>query len=103
MLKQSNLILAVVLVAAGAIGASAAIADEPVPDTGRLKTGLTSTAQLLQLMDTDKNGKVSKEEFMRFMEAEFDLADINKDGELDPKELKRFQYALSHPSKGPGR
>jgi len=54
-------------------------------------------------MDTDKNGKVSKEEFMRFMEAEFDLADTNKDGELDPKELKRFQYALSHPSKGPGR
>jgi Ca2+-binding EF-hand superfamily protein len=54
-------------------------------------------------MDTDKNGKVSKAEFMRFMEAEFDWADKNKDGELDPKELRHLQYALTHPTKGPGR
>jgi hypothetical protein len=26
----------------------------------------------VQLMDTDRNGKISREEFMRFMEAEFD-------------------------------
>jgi Ca2+-binding EF-hand superfamily protein len=61
------------------------------------------TAQLLQLMDTDKNGKVSKEEFMRFMEAELELADKNKDGELDPKELQYLQFRLSHPTKDPGR
>jgi Ca2+-binding EF-hand superfamily protein len=62
-----------------------------------------STAQLLQLMDTDNNGKVSKGEFMRFMVAEFDFADKNKDGELDPTELERLQYALPHPANGPGR
>jgi Ca2+-binding EF-hand superfamily protein len=54
-------------------------------------------------MDTDKNGKVSKEEFMHFMEAEFDFADTDKNGELDPKELLRFQNRLSHPLGGPGR
>jgi Ca2+-binding EF-hand superfamily protein len=54
-------------------------------------------------MDTDKNGKVSKEEFMRFMEAELELADKNKDGELDPKELQYLQFRLSHPTKDPGR
>ncbi|MGD0491542.1 MAG: EF-hand domain-containing protein [Steroidobacteraceae bacterium] len=69
----------------------------------QLKSGLSLTAQLLQLMDTNKNGKVSKEEFMRFMEAEFDFADKDKNGELDPKELRRLVFALSHPNKGPGR
>ncbi len=95
--------VATILLAGGALAFSAAIADEPVADTGKLATALSSTTRLLELMDTDKNGKVSKEEFMRFMEAEFDFADKNKDGELDPKELKRLQYALTHPTKGPGR
>ena len=44
----------------------------------------------------------TQEEFMRFMEAEFDFADKNKDGESDPKELKHFQYLLSHPARAPG-
>jgi len=38
-------------------------------------------------MDADQSGKVSKQEFMNFMEAEFERMDINKDGELDVKEL----------------
>ncbi len=42
---------------------------------------------MLLLMDTDKSGKVSKREFMGFMEAEFERLDVNKDGELDVKEL----------------
>lgn len=103
MIGKHNAFLAAAMIAASSIGSSA-FADQPaVADTGRLKMALSSTAQLLQLMDTDKNGKVSKEEFMRFMEAEFDFADKNKDGELDPNELKRLQYALTHPAKGPGR
>ena len=43
--------------------------------------------QLLLLMDTDKNGKISKQEWMNFMSAEFDRLDKDKSGELDPKEL----------------
>jgi Ca2+-binding EF-hand superfamily protein len=38
-----------------------------------------------------KNGKISKQEFMTFMEAEFKRLDKNKDGELDVKELKRLE------------
>jgi len=41
--------------------------------------------------------------FMQFMEAEFDFADKDKNGELDPKELRQFQYSLAHPMKRPGR
>jgi Ca2+-binding EF-hand superfamily protein len=42
-------------------------------------------------MDTDKSGKISKAEFMAFMEAEFNRLDKDKSGELDPKELTLFQ------------
>ena len=45
------------------------------------------TALLLQLMDKDKNGKVSRQEFMNFMSDEFDRLDVNKDGKLDATEL----------------
>ncbi len=44
--------------------------------------------QLLLLMDGDKNGKVSKDEWMKFMAAEFDRLDKRKAGELNVKALK---------------
>jgi Ca2+-binding EF-hand superfamily protein len=43
--------------------------------------------QLLLLMDTDKNGKISKQEWMKFMEAQFDTLDKDKRGQLDRDEL----------------
>ena len=49
-------------------------------------------------MDTDKSGKISKEEWMKFMEAEFDRLDKDKKGELDAKELE--QLRVSHPNVG---
>ena len=58
----------------------------------RLDQGLKQTTQLLVLMETDQSGKVSKAEFMKFMEAEFDKLDKNKDGALDVKELTQPQY-----------
>jgi len=41
--------------------------------------------ELLLVMDTDKNGKISKQEWMKFMEAECDRLDENKTGELSPQ------------------
>jgi EF hand len=43
------------------------------------------------LMDTDGNGKVSKQEFMAFMETEFERLDLNHDGELDVKKLAKYR------------
>jgi EF hand len=51
--------------------------------------GQPEVKQLLFLMDTDKNGKVSKQEFMNFMSQEFDSLDVNRDGVLDVQELTR--------------
>jgi Ca2+-binding EF-hand superfamily protein len=52
--------------------------------------------QLLLLMDTDKNGKISKHEWMEFMSTEFDRLDTDHSGELDPKELLQSSVQV-HP------
>jgi Ca2+-binding EF-hand superfamily protein len=56
--------------------------------------GQPEVKQLLFLMDTDRNGKVSKPEFMNFMQREFDSVDTNRDGVLDALELTRPQARL---------
>jgi len=55
----------------------------------KLALGESEVRQLLVLMDTDKNGRVSKEQYMRFMEAEFERLDKYKNGELDVQELTK--------------
>jgi Ca2+-binding EF-hand superfamily protein len=51
--------------------------------------------QLLLLMDTNKNGKISKQEWMKFMEAEFERLDKDKRGVLDVNELAQSKLRVS--------
>jgi hypothetical protein len=81
------------LLAVGVIAGSGVAAD----NTQKVAAGEGATKQLLLLMDRDKNGKVSKQEFMSFMEAEFSRLDVNHDGELDVHELTQL---LVRPSSG---
>jgi hypothetical protein len=59
--------------------------------------GEDAAKQLLLLMDRDKNGKVSREEFTSFMEAEFNRLDKDKNGELDVNELLQSQIQAREP------
>ncbi|HTW81157.1 MAG TPA: hypothetical protein VME23_16530 [Terracidiphilus sp.] len=52
--------------------------------------------QLLLSMDTNKNGKISKQEWMNFMSAEFDRLDTDHSGELDPHELLASRVVIHH-------
>jgi len=93
MLRRANkalLVVTSVLVAtAGLLGTAAAQkASVPKPQDN-LALGEDEVRQLLVLMDTDKNGKVSKVQYMKFMEAEFERLDKYKSGELDVKELTK--------------
>ena len=70
-----------------------------VPKTqDKVALGEEEVKRLLLLMDTDKNGKISKQEFMTFMDTEFKRLDKNKDGELDVKELTQSKLRTRPPS-----
>ena len=59
--------------------------------------GENEVKQLLLFIDTDENGKISKQEWIKFMEAEFDRLDKDKKGQLDAKELTQSKLRVSHP------
>jgi Ca2+-binding EF-hand superfamily protein len=89
----------VVLIAAGTVLAQKV--DKSVNEKERrILLGQDEVKELLLLMDTDKSGKISRQEFMNFMAAEFDRLDTDKSGELDPKELTRSQVRASRPAVG---
>ncbi len=55
--------------------------------------------QIMLLMDTDKDGRISKKEWMNFMSKEFDRLDTNHDGYIDQKDLLATQlYVEQHVS-----
>jgi len=64
------------------------------PDKSAIAT--ENVKELLALMDTDKNGNISKQEWMRFMETEFDRLDTKKKGEIDPRELLKSTASVMH-------
>jgi hypothetical protein len=57
----------------------------------KMALGEADVKRLIVLMDNDKNGKISENEFMDFMKAEFKRLDVDGSGELDVKELKKSQ------------
>jgi len=52
--------------------------------------GESLARQLMMQMDTDKNGQVSRDEWMRFMDAEFDRLDVENSGHLSVREIRNF-------------
>jgi hypothetical protein len=65
----------------------------------RLAAATEAAKQLLLAMDTNKSGKISKEEWVKFMEAEFDRLDTDHKGQLDVKELTQSRVRV-RPSVG---
>ena len=53
-----------------------------------LALGENAAKDLLLLIEPDKNGKISRQVWMRFMGEEFDRLDKDKKGELDAQELR---------------
>jgi hypothetical protein len=90
--------IATLLAAGTGVGTAVARQDAPSPAFAQDKValGVDEVKQLLLLLDQDKNGKVSKQEFMQFMAAEFDRLDKDGSGELDVKELRQSQVQASH-------
>jgi len=85
------------LLAGAAIGGAAFAQRQAVPrrQPDRLALGEDDVKKLLLLMETNQDGKISKEEWMKFMEAEFDRLDKDKSGALDAKELTQSRLRPS--------
>jgi hypothetical protein len=85
-----------VLVVTGTMLGNAAAQKAAVPKPqNKLAMGEDGVKQLLPLMNTDTKGMVSKQEYMKFMEAEFERLDKSKKGELNVKELTQSSLTAS--------
>jgi hypothetical protein len=107
MRRRKNLLAGLAVAALAATGAGTALVHAgTAPSNGNfaaveaqkeknLTAGEKEAKKLLLLMDKDQSGKVSKAEFMSFMDAEFDRMDTDKSGELDVQELTQTRVHSS--------
>jgi hypothetical protein len=100
MLNRTKIVLVMLVIAMlattwGVVGTTVAQKAAVPKPQDNLAIGEDEAKQLLLLIDTDKHGKVSKEEWMRFMETEFDRLDKAKTGYLDVKELMQSKLRVS--------
>jgi hypothetical protein len=92
----SAIVVIAVLVASWAILGTAVAQKASVPKPqDKLALAQAEVEQLLLLMDTNASGKISKQEWMKFMEAEFERLDKAKNGQLDVKELAQSKLRVS--------
>jgi Ca2+-binding EF-hand superfamily protein len=87
-MTEKKTLLVVSFIATIVVAVATFAQKAPVPkQQAKQSLAQQNVRELLLLMDTDKNGKISKQEWMKFMEAEFDTLDKDKKGELDQNEL----------------
>jgi hypothetical protein len=95
--------LALIVPLAALFASANAMADGTTPPQSRnvsvasLNQGEPEVRRLLELLDKDQNGKVSRAEVINFMNAELDRLDVNKTGELDLNETSRPRAGQKHP------
>ena len=97
MSRRMNVVLAIaVLVATWTVPGKAIAQKQAAPKPpDKLALGEDEVKQLLLLMDTDKNGKIPKSEWLKFMDAEFDRLDKEKKGELDARKLAQSNLSAT--------
>jgi hypothetical protein len=90
------LVIFVVLIAVAAFLETAAAQKASVPRIqDRLAIGEEHVKQLLLIMEADSNGVVSKQEYMKFMEAEFERLDKGSKGQLNARQLNQSTLSAS--------
>jgi hypothetical protein len=88
-MRRRYLLVALLVLLVGAT-LRIALAQKGVPkQPDKNVMAMENVKQLLLVMDTDKSGKISKQQWMEFMEAEFDKLDVEKTGKLDQTAIRQ--------------
>lgn len=98
-MTRRNLVAALMAVTAALAGKSLAqmtTASPKPPNKGLIAT--QNAKEIMLLMDTDKDGRISKKEWMDFMSKEFDRLDTDHNGYIDQKDLLATMIVIKHPS-----
>ena len=95
-MTRRNLLLALAGVTGTVVGNSLAQKAATSQPQDKLAVASNDVKELLSLMDADNNGKISKKEWMSFMEAEFNQLDKDGRGELDLKQLAQSRLMIRH-------
>jgi predicted nucleotidyltransferase len=98
------LIISALFIIGTMVGTAAAQRENDMPPITEHKAIVDArrneAKRMMLLMDTNKDGKVSKEEWMGFMEREFDRLDTNHDGFVDVKDMEKSQFQVRHGAVG---
>lgn len=86
-----------VLFFTAAFGASTTIAadDTHKGDSGKHHMS-HGKCNMMSKVDSNKDGKISKEEFLKYQEAKFEKKDLNKDGFIDKDEMDKMMKKHMH-------
>jgi len=96
-MNRRNLLAAFMTVCAGLAGKTLAQMTTASPKSPNNKFIAEQNAkELMLLMDADKDGRISKEEWMDFMSKEFDRLDTDHNGYIDQKDLLATMIRIQH-------
>ena len=95
-MTRRNLLIAFMSASGALVGNAVAQKSTTSKDQDKFAQVNVNVRQLLLLMDADKNGKISKQEWMAFMEAEFNQLDKDGKGEIDTKQLSQSRLVVKH-------
>jgi Ca2+-binding EF-hand superfamily protein len=97
MLRRTNILMVITLLFAAWAAPACAVEQKQATPKPLDKNALRAqeVKQLLLLMDTNASGQISKEEWLKFMEAEFDRLDKSKTGKVDLKDISQSHQRVT--------
>jgi len=110
MLKQLKTAAAVGVLAMAGLGAMPAAAQSPFPSSAVEFSSHFWSERMMRAMDTNKDGMVSRQEFLGYMGTQFDMMDTGKKGMLTSQQFmdkkmmaKTFTFPSSPSESGQNR
>jgi hypothetical protein len=110
MLKQLKMVMTIGALAMAGLAPLPAAAQSPFPSSAVEFSSHFWTERMMRAMDTNKDGMVSRQEFLSYMGAQYDMMDTGKKGMLTGQQFmdkkmmaKTFTFPASPSESGQNR